>query len=181
MAWRDVTYWLEPFSDPRLLAVVNAISRTHANGGALLRCLRATTTEFDHAVNHDAQAIDHVVRTFLESESLRSLVPELGISLPIDPLPSVVEYSSWEFEGAVTGLLLASGAYVESSLSCQAARQIASSFADATLEDHRPRARVYRLTGPWCDWLCDVAWDASFAVLDPVGRRWWLLCVTDTD
>lgn len=181
MGWRDVQYRLEHRSDEGIAAVVGAINRTHVNGGALIRCLRPIGPAFDEAFRNDLRGLTYVLSAFLESDSLRSLVPELKISVPIEPFPQFISYGSYEFEGAITGLLLSSGAYIEPELDTADARLMAWCFVDSLLGDARDSASVFRIADSWCQWFHGVAWDISFAILDPIGGRWWLLCVTDTD
>jgi hypothetical protein len=181
LSWRDVEYRLEEWCDPHIADVVSAINRTHVNGGALLRCFRPTSPAFEDAYHRDLQGLPYMLRAFLESNSVRRLVPELAISVPIEPFPAFIAYGSYEFEGAITALLLSTGAYVSSTMNAATARSMASSFVDSLLADARDQGRIFRISDAWSEWFCDVAWDISFAVFDPVGRRWWLLCVTDTD
>lgn len=181
MGWRDIEYRLEQTSNPEFDRVVDAVKATHVNGGVLLRCLRPTTTAFDHAFHNDLQGLHHLFRAFLESESLSRSVPELEISKPIEPFPEFTTYSSYEFEGAIVSLLLSGGAYIDSKIEPKEARMMAVSFVDGMLADARGYAQVFRISGAWSGWFYDVAWDMSFAVLDPIARKWWLLCVTDTD
>ncbi len=181
MGWRDVEYRLEETVNTAFDRVVGAIKATHVNGGVLLRCFRPTTTAFDHAFRNDLQGERHLLRAFLESESLTHLVPELDISKPIEPFPEFTSYDCYEFEGAITSLLLSSGAYIDSKIEANNARMLAAAFVDEMLTETRDVAAVYRISGAWAGWFCDVAWDRSFAVLDPTARKWWLMCVTDTD
>lgn len=174
-------YRLEPVADPNLDRVVNAIATKFINGGVILRCLGATTTAFDDAFHRDLQGWPYLLRAFLESESLRTLIPELAVSVPIDPFPEFTTYGRYEFEGAIIELLLADGAYIDSTIDPETAREMARSFVDAMLGPTRDYVLVFRISGAWAGWFCDVAWDWSFAVCVPHARQWWLLCVTDTD
>jgi hypothetical protein len=121
------------------------------------------------------------LRAFLEGESVRSELPELRIPPNIDPFPIVVTYGAYEFEGAMTRLLLSDGAYYRSELSEDQARTMAREFVDAIVSSSRKHATIYRLDGPWCGWFYDIAWDASFVVRNAKTQRVWLICVTDTD
>jgi hypothetical protein len=182
MTWRDVEYRLEDFHDDRLDTVVRAIETTHVNGGVLLRRFRPLLgSRFGEAHQQDRRGVDHWLRCFLECETVRRLIPELKIPYPLGELPQFTAYGPYEFEGALVSLLLRGGAYVNSSLSEHDARTFARGFVDAMVGDHRGHTTAFRIDGAWTDWFCDVAWDATFIVLDSVAQSWWLFCVTDTD
>jgi hypothetical protein len=182
MAWRDIEYKLAPADDPRLQAVTQLVQASHVNGDAILRIVKPTSDQsFDTAARFDLQGIDHLLRCFLEAPSLREAIPELKIPFPLTPMPQYTWYGTYEFEGAITHLLLAGGAYKTAGLSEEQARGISRVFVDALVGDARLQTSVYRISGAWTDWFCDIAWDATFVVYQPIARRWALFCVTDTD
>jgi hypothetical protein len=180
--WRDVEYVLAPTDDPRLLAVTQSIKTSHTNGGAILRGFQPTNIPaFDSAARNDLQGIDHLLRCFLEASSVRQGVPDLKIPHPLPTLPNYTWYGTYEFEGALTHLLLAGGAYQSAGLHEEQARSMSRAFVDVLIGNARLQASVYRINGAWTDWFYDIAWDATFLVYHPVARQWTLLCVTDTD
>jgi hypothetical protein len=182
MGWRDVEYELAQTDDPRLLDVIRLVQASHANGGATLRVFQPTSNSaFDTASRTDLQGIDHLLRCFLEAASVRESVPDLIMPYPLAPMPQYAWYGTYEFEGAVTHLLLVGGAYKSAGLSEDQARSMSRAFVDALSGNARLQTSVYRISGAWTDWFFDIAWDATFVVYQPVARRWALFCVTDTD
>jgi hypothetical protein len=182
MGWRDVEYDLAPADEPRLQIVAHLVQASHVNGGAILRIFKPTSDPaFDAAARSDLQGMDHLLRCFLEAASVREAIPDLRIPFPLTPMPQYTWYGSFEFEGAITQLLLAGGAYKSAGLSEEQARTISRGFVDALIGNARLRTCVYRISGAWTDWFHDIAWDATFVVHQLVARRWALFCVTDTD
>jgi hypothetical protein len=182
MGWRDVEYELVPTADPRLQGVTQTVKSSHVNGGAILRVFQPRSdAAFDSAARSDLQGIDHLLRCFLEARSVREAVPELKIPNPLTPMPKYTWYGTYEFEGAVTHLLLVGGAYQSAGLNEEQARSMSRAFVDALVENARLQTSVYRISGAWTDWFFDVAWDSTFVVYQPGARRWALFCITDTD
>lgn len=174
MSWRDVDYRLETIVSPDLDCVIDSMNATYANGGMLLRCFRPTTT-----LQPDVRSDEELIRHLLESEAVRRLVPELEITIPIEPFPEFTSYGRYELEGAITSRLLSNGAYVKSKLDPSTARMMAWKFVDAMLGDEL--ARVFRVDGTWAEWFVCTCWSISFVVIDDRRSRWWLVCITDTD
>ena len=182
MSWREIIYTLDERNDPAINAVVDAICKTHVNGGMICRCFRPLNgAAYDHAHRNDLQGVKRWLQTFLEAQSIRKFLPELELPETLDPFPTYITYGSYEFEGAITALLLSNGAYINSELPDDTARSMARRFVDVLLPDSRPYATIFRVDGAWANWFCDVAWDATFLVFSPKQQRWWLLCITDTD
>ncbi len=182
MGWRDVEYQLASVHDPRLLEVTRLVERTHANGGAILRMFQPTSVAaFETAARSDLQGIDYLLRCFLEAPSVRDAVVDLKIPYPLAPMPQYNWYGTYEFEGAITHLLLVGGAYRNAGLSEEQARGLSRAFVDALVGNARLQTSVYRISGAWTDWFHDIAWDATFVIYQPVAQRWTLFCATDTD
>jgi hypothetical protein len=182
MGWRDVEYELAPIDDSRLLEVVRLVKTSHVNGGAILCVFQPTSdTAFESAARSDLQGIDHLLRCFLEAASVREAVPDLKLPYPLAPMPQYTWYGTYEFEGAVTHLLLVGGAYKSAGLSEDQARSISRAFVDALAGNARLQTSVYRISGAWTDWFLGIAWDRTFVVYQRVARRWALFCATDTD
>jgi len=182
MGWGDVEYELVPTDDLPLRAVAQVLQASHVNGGAILRVFQPTSdAAFDAAARSDLQGTDHLFRCFLEARSVREAIPELRIPYPLTPMPKHTWYGTYEFEGAVTHLLLVGGVYKSAGLSEEQARSMSRAFVDALVGNARLQTSVYRISGAWTEWFFDIAWDSTFVVYQPVARRWALFCVTDTD
>ena len=186
MNWREVIYKVEERNDPSIRAVVDAICKTYANGGMICRCFRPLNgAAYEHVSRIDPRGDGHWLKSFLESDSVLRCVPEPEIDEPemeegIDPFPAYVKYGSYEFEGAITGLLLSDGAYIKSDLNADQARSMAREFVDALLPDSRKYVPVFRVDSKWNDWI-NMGWGATFVVFNHKQERLWLVCATDTD
>jgi len=182
MGWRDVEYDLAAIDDPRLLEVKRLVEASHTNGGVILCVFQPTSDAvFETAARSDLQGIDHLLRCFLEASSVRDAVPDLKIPYPLAPMPQYTWYGTYEFEGAVTQLLLVGGAYTSAGFGEERARTLSRAFVDALVGNARFQTSVYRISGAWTEWFFDIAWDATFVIYQPVARRWTLFCATDTD
>ena len=182
MNWAEVIYSLEETNDDSITSVIEAINKTHANGGIICRCFRPLNgAAHEQASGYGNYGISYCLKSFLENDSVQSFLPELNPPASLDPLPSFVTYGSYEFEGAIISLLLSGGAYMSSKFTEPQARSLAQRFVDSILPDCRQFATVFRIDGAWTNWFCDVAWDATFVVFNTKLKRWWLICITDTD
>ena len=82
-------------------------------------------------------------------------------------------------EGELSAMLLRGGAYTDFRRGEAAARDISRTFMRAIPDVER--AAIYRADRPWSSWFYDVAWDASYFILQADGTAWWVLLATDTD
>ena len=182
MKWRDIEYEELPLTDPRLSAVIEAVESKLGNGDVIFRIFRPIDeASFDLAWRLDLQGIEHPLRCFLEARSVRDIVPELGIPDPLPCVPKHIWYSGFEFEGAVTRLLLSDGVYDRSTLSEGQARTMAREFVDALAGPERLQTVAFRIDEAWTDWFYNFPLDLTFIVLQIPVRRWAMLCVTDAD
>jgi hypothetical protein len=138
---------------------------------------------FREALNGEFTGLPHILRCFLESPTVRAAIPELEIPEQPKIPPHACVLGAFEWEGTLTQLLLADGAYVRSSLQEEEARKLSLEFVDVVSGGDRDRMIVFRWSGPWTEWFYDVAWDRTSVVLNSgQGEEgWWVLCVTDTD
>jgi len=144
MGWREVEYEVVPALDPRLLAVTDALRASHVNGGTVLRLYRPVDeVAFDGAWRTDLQGIEHWLRCFLEARSVREAVPELQIPITMPIVPKHTWYGGFEFEGAITHLLLTGGAYVRPDFGEETARQMSRGFVDAVAGNQRLQTMVF--------------------------------------
>ena len=182
MRWNDVEYEVVPSMDSRLFKVVAALQESYSNGGTILRILKPREEwKYTLAYRTDLGGVDHWLRSFLQAQTVREAVRELQIPPEIPNLPKYTGYGGFEFEGAITQLLLRGGAYGQLDLSEDAARHLSRDFVNALTDSQPSNIFVIRIDEPWTDWFYDVAWDSTFVVMDSVAMRWTLLGVTDTD
>lgn len=183
MAWEDVGFRVEPIDAPNVEEFVTAFGHVYANGGVIVRSLRATNeTEFDHALRSDTRGIDHVFRATLTCASAVAALPELQIQMPLKRPPKFRWLSAFGVEGELTHLLLVGGAYERFGGSVGRARRLSRRFMEALFG---ARLNCVGLAGssstPWTPWFFDIAWDATFVLYEPQARRVVLVCMTDTD
>jgi len=181
MRWHDVQYRVVPVTDPRLVAVTEALQLSYTNGGVVLRIFEPTCPEvFDAASKYDLQGHEQWLRCFLEASSVRRAVREFRIPVSLPQVPAHIWYGGFEFEGAITGMLLSAGAYTRPAFDEEVARRLSREFVDALVGERRLTS-VWRIDEPWTDWFYDVAWDATFVIHQHHSPRLALLCATDTD
>lgn len=179
MFWNVTYFKLDDRNDPAITAVLEAVQKSHCNGGMICRCIRKLIGPAKYDYFRDAKELS----SFLSESSVRSILHELELPESFETFPPITRYSAYEFEGAVTSILQHGGAYTLAAdrPSDEDARQMARAFVDALLPKSRDLAQCVRIDGAWSSWFCEINWDASFVIRDPKADRWWIVCITDTD
>jgi hypothetical protein len=176
-----VQYRLTAARDERIEVVVDLVSRTHVNGGMLVSCLESSLPhEFDSAVKSGVGNVYEIARKILSHPIVETINSDLRLATDASSL-NFCTLGRYALEGQVTDLLLASGAYIDSDITPDNARDLSRRFVDAISDEESTDLIAYRTYDWWADWFCDVAWDLTLVVQDSRRRRWWLICVTDTD
>ena len=160
-------------------AFLSEVSRQLVNGG----CLLYRFDDLDPSLFNFAQpgGLSRLLQQFLNDPTVRKALADVNLdSAKAIPPPHRI-LGSFEFEGALTEILLGGGAYVSGLSSKDDARGMSRAFVEAMLEQRRRGAPVFALEGAWTSWFYDVAWDASYVIIDPSARAWWILLMTDTD
>jgi len=184
MPWEGVSYVVEPREDAAVGALLAAFRGVYSNGGVLFRAFRAADESlFDRARRLDFRSLDRTFLTILTRPSVIEAVPELAIPARLDPEPEFRQMSAFGMEGELTALLLAGGAYGRFAGTVDDARSLTRGFMEALVGEHlgRPDWSAGCSSTAWTPWFRDVAWDFTFLLLDPEGRRLFLLCLTDED
>ena len=120
------------------------------------------------------------VHAVLSNPILADIDSELRLATDVTNL-TFCRLGSYALEGEITQIIRSNGAYRNSDVSTEDARAMSRDFVDA-LSGGMPETLIaYRTYDYWADWFCDVAWDITLVVMDANHRRWWLVCVTDTD
>jgi hypothetical protein len=128
-----------------------------------------------------AGGYSRLLAAFLNQPAVKSAVNDVKLASAKAIPPPFRPLGGFEFEGALTEILLGGGAYIGGMTSEDDARRISRAFVDALLGSHRRSSTVFALEGAWTSWFHDVAWDRSYLILDPSARAWWTLFMTDTD
>ena len=182
MVWEDVRYEHVDIVWPAIDRFLDAVRQTHVNGGAVLACFVASDPQaFDQAAHRDIQGLDHLFLTFLNADSVKAAVPELQIGDISADLLRLRYTVALGMEGELTHLLLTGGAYRKFEGSEEEARTLSRDFVSAMVNGRHLSASVMSSDAPWTEWFYDVAWDTTYVIYDPQVRRFWLLCITDTD
>jgi hypothetical protein len=166
----------------RLLAEYRAI---YVNGGALLGCF--TASGFDTAVAFNQWFGQSFVlgrreglESFLTSSAVTTAFPELVAQegvwapewTPVGPL---------SFGGQLGDALLSGGAYVRFAGTYHQARELGQAASDEFFGARWQEMFIWKSHRPWSRWFYDVAWDTTRVLAVRHQRRFWLLCLTDTD
>ncbi len=183
MAWEDVAYRGDKLDDPHVTEFLTVLGQIYVNGGVVLRSFRARNeAEFDHALRNDYRGIDQVFAALLTCPSVVAAVPELQIELPLERPPEFRWMSAFGVEGDLTHMLLVGGAYERFRGTVEEGRALSRRFMEAIFGEELHRVGwAGGSPTPWTPWFFDIAWDATFVLLEQRTKRFVLLCMTDTD
>lgn len=166
--------------DPRLIAVVHALNKTHVNGGA-----RAAQFQIEAA---DAVAwtlsrnrldkFDFFSR-FFASPAVVETMPEIAASNEgIADFEIETAASSLE---SLSNVIMRGGAYRQFSGSDKDASRLARDFMGAVCCAGFSETTAWHNWKPWTPWFFDVAWDGTFFWFDMRTGIATVLLITDTD
>lgn len=182
---KQVGYEPFPVEHADATAVLDELRRTHVNGGALLAGFRVVGDDpaMRWFAGRNRFAEYGLFQHFLGSAAVRQTLPQLRIPEPLDGDLGFAE--SWTgtltLDGEVGATLVHGGAYERFKGSPVAAKQLGAAFTDVLVGERHQDFRVYKSHQPWASWFCDVAWDATWVLIDQRNAVVYLLCVTDTD
>jgi hypothetical protein len=178
MPWAEVQYEEVKINDSRLESYLTTLRKLYANGQVLLYCFQPVDIAiFDEAQHQDRQGFEYLLASFMNNPSVVANLEDIKLRTKTVSLPKHDILSSFEMEGSLTHLLLRGGAYINFPHE-EEARKLSRAFMESLGHDH---SQVFRITGAWTYWFFDIAWDTTFIVFNSVQRKWWWLCMTDTD
>jgi hypothetical protein len=160
------------------------VNETHVNGGAIAARFRAVDQDsalhwFSSRNRFDEYGF---FRHFLGSPAVRSALPQLRIP---DPLGMVKLKESWSgtltIDGEFAATIVHGGAYEKYRGTAAQAKLIAAACVTELVDERNEDFLVYRSHAAWAPWFFDIAWDATWMIIDNRDARITLLCVTDTD
>jgi hypothetical protein len=179
-----LSYAPVPASGPATSAYLAAVASTHANGGALLARFHVTSDDetfrwFSSRNRYDEYGFwSHA----LGARVVREALPQLRIP---DPLPDLEFKESWAgtltLDGELAATLVRGGAYMGFGGTSSEAKQLAAACATELFGERHEDYHSYRSHAAWTPWFFDVAWDATWLIIDDRDATITLLCVTDTD
>ena len=179
--WEAVRYRLVDVDDDRINAVTTAVARTHVNGGMIVGCIAPCLAhEFDAAMSFDRDGEWRPAQSVLTHPIILEIDPKLRIDTDVSTL-SFARLGRYALEGEITQIIRSNGAYRKSDVADEDARNMSRNFVDALSSPAAENLIAYRTYDYRAEWFCDVAWDVTLIVLDSPARRWWVVCVTDTD
>jgi hypothetical protein len=167
--------------DNRILRFVAEIQKTWVNGGCWVRCVESTEQMIQQSFGNE-----NYWKEFFKSTSLRACLPELKIPDEVKFPDGIAYMRRYQFEGVLTDILLAGGAYEKFQGTPDEARQIAKDCVEA-LDDNLGKPEngfgITSIGGYWTPAFHDVAWDEAFVLSATSSkmRRWIFLWMTDTD
>lgn len=172
-----------PANDERIERLLSALAATHVNGGALFASFLSPPDPvlgWDASRNRfeECQSIER----FLTSPAFREALP----ALRVDALPKSAEFewnteNAFALDGQLGALVFWGGAYEQFAGTAAEAKKLGNDFCAALFGTRYSEVAVYRSHRPWSPWFFDIAWDATWLIIDKRERRVSLLAVTDTD
>lgn len=180
--WRIVQINPGASADPRLLAVVDELSRSHVNGGAVLgRFSIEVPPSWRWYLSRARLGEAQFFRRFYQHTAVIQALGPLGnLNRPDGDLGFKMEQPHVA-TGRLAGALASGGAYTQFGGSDKDLLRLIGSFTEAAFDDRYSDVLAYVSFEPWSSWFMDVAWDASFFWLDKKTGVATTLLITDTD
>jgi hypothetical protein len=182
---KQVTYERVPVEHPDVTVVLDELGRTHVNGGALLGGFRVVDGDTVISWFASRNRFDEYdfSQHFLGSRAVREAFPQLRVPEPL--VRDLGFKESWTgsltLDGEVAATLVHGGAYERFKGTPVEAKQLGAAFVEALVGERHHDFKVYASHQPRAPWFCDIAWDATWALIDQRAAVIYLLCVTDTD
>lgn len=170
-----------------LAALLDAIRATRMDGGVLIgrfRAVRVAEPAQWFRARSFAEA-DTNVRDLLTSNALRTSLPELMVPHPY-PLASPPRFpggsgGTLTLDGELALRLVHGGAYVRFPGSAAEAKKLAIAGTHDLVGDRHEDFDVYFSDSAWSPYFMDVAWDATWLLVDRGRLEVTVLAMTDTD
>lgn len=166
--------------DPKALALLMAIQKTHVNGAGIVWCISSNETRSLTRTALQKAFSQSLLRELLTCDVMRSELPELAIDTDCQ-VPFAQTLSSYELEGGLIQLLMVGGAYHNWDGREDTARKVACEFVELIGEGDRQQLIAFRVEEALTDWFYGVAWDSIFVACHLGTEKWWFICATDTD
>ena len=184
---RAVRYVEQSVDGPGVARYLEALAPTRKDGATKVVRLKAVDVA-DSAAWFRTGALIYEHETFrnlFTSEAAMHALPEVlvGSIFPSGEPPAfdLVTSGPLMLEGELAGLLSRGGAYVRFAGTDSEAKRLAADAARDLLQDRYEDFRVYFSYAAWSSWFDDIAWDATWVLVDDVNREVTILVTTDTD
>jgi hypothetical protein len=169
-------------NDPRINALLDALRKTHVNGGVAFAGFAVHGIGYRHQwyLCHRKGFVLHAA-AFIESPAVRAALPELRLGESAPEEPAWYYSGPYTLDGELTETLLDSGSYGRYAGPPKEMKRLAEAFCDALFGDRYLSVQIFRSNKCWTPWFVGEIWDRSWLILDLFQDRVWLLCVTDED
>jgi len=166
--------------------LLDAIRATRDPGNVLAGRFRAVdVAEPDEWFHTGSVALaDTSFRDLLTSDAARGALP--GLKVP-DPYPLAAPprfdgpLSTLTLDGELAAVLVNGGAYVAFTGTAAEAKRMASAAVYDLIQDRHEDFRVFRSDDAWSPFFMDIAWDATWFLVDRPRLEVTLLALTDAD
>lgn len=179
--WTEVQITPLSVDDPRLVAVMDELRRSHCNGGALLGRFAIDAPDSWRWLLSRNRLGEGFIELFLRAplfgETLGCAPGELH---PTDVTSFRME-TPFVSVGRLASVLSSGGAYLAFEGGDSVLLEMVRAFVAAAFEDRYSDIRAFESHEPWCGWFHDVAWDLSFLWFDAKAGVLTVLLITDTD
>lgn len=156
-------------------------SNFYTNGGVIIECFEVRNESvFQNLPFMEDEYKDFFVN-MLSSKDLVNALPELKLNTVHKNHIKMDMISPFIFDGEIAGTLFNGGAYKSFWGTPKEAKNIAMRFSEYILEDRYTDVVIYNSYTAWSDWYFDVAWDYTWMIFDEPKKRFWIICLTDTD
>lgn len=166
---------------PPVDRLLGALRKTHVNGGAEFGMFSvAACPTFHWFMSRNRWEEIAFPEHFLRAPAVTSPLPEV-CKEPVVNSFGFEWGSAFTLAGELGQLLALGGAYVKHEGGAGEAFAIADDFRKWLFGERFDEVLVLKSLKPWSAWFCDIAWDATWLVVDKRHSRVSVLAVTDTD
>ena len=181
--WSDLR-WTERVLPSPALEFKNVLAGLYANGLVEMLYLEAADhREFDECMRFYPCGQSHFVAQMFRNPIFAERAWIAGGGCELEKIMNAEwhqEGSPFHIAATFASKLFYGGAYSGCS-EPETANQIAHAARDSLWGDNFSSLVAWSSSTPWSSWFYDVAWDWTFAALDPVRRTITCLMATDTD
>ncbi|PHG05822.1 hypothetical protein [Bacillus toyonensis] len=181
MRWKAGTFEKIETNHVSIEQIINTYKKQNLNGGAVISCFKVHNENFFKEIPHGEDGHQHFFRRIFNSLDIINNLEELKIHTSDKYKFRFKEHQAVMLDGSIAAQILWGGAYEAFQERPVAAKQLAINVCQYMFQDRYEDIKVFESDHPWTDWFYDVAWDATWMVLDSKEHKMWLICATDTD
>lgn len=179
--WKGVHIEYRKSESPPVEALVNALRKTHVNGGAAFAMFSVgNNPNLNWFISRNSWDAIELPERFLRSSAVVGALPDV-CKQPISSSFGFEWGSPFTLAGELAQTLFEGGAYVKHAGGPGEAFALAESFRRWLFGDRFGEVLVVKCFKPWSAWFYDIAWDGTWLVVDKRQSIVSVLTVTDTD